>query len=61
MKYNCSNEFDLQQIYKKLTSKHHASAVTVKACNFFSKQNELYLLQVQMEKIMTALRKNSKT
>ena len=34
MKYNCSNEFDLKEIYRKLTSP--SQPLTVKASEFFA-------------------------
>lgn len=60
MKYNCSDEFNLELIYKKLTSKHHAPSTMVKAGEFFSKQNELALLQAKMGKIMRSIKKSSR-
>ncbi|MCH5151367.1 MAG: hypothetical protein J1F65_01765 [Clostridiales bacterium] len=44
MKYNCANEFDLNEIYRKLTSKSQPQ--TVKARDFFVKQ-EISLLKFQ--------------
>jgi len=60
MKYDCSKEFDLKLIYQKLTSKSHCTPM-VKACNFFSRQSELQLLQTKMEKIMQAAQKQRQT
>ena len=59
MKFDCSKEFDLKVIYQKLTSKSHATPM-VKACNFFSRQTELQLLQAKMEKVMQAAQKQCK-
>lgn len=39
MKYDCTNEFDLDLIYKKLTSQNITQ--TVKACNFFEQEDML--------------------
>ncbi len=50
MKYDCSNEFDLNEIYKKLTSSKNCT--TVCANKYFSKYDELTLLQTKMERIM---------
>ena len=47
MKYDCSNEFDLNLIYQKLISPSH-SVEMVKACDFFSRNGELELLQAKM-------------
>ena len=44
MKYNCANEFDLNEIYRKLTSTIQPH--TVKASEFFTKQ-EISLLEFQ--------------
>ena len=44
MKYNCANEFDLNEIYRKLTSASQPR--TVKACEFFVKQ-KISLLEFQ--------------
>lgn len=54
MKYNCANEFNLEKIYKKLTSGHTVSMV--KANNFFTRDDELELLQKRMNKIMSLKR-----
>ncbi len=35
MKYDCSNEFNLDDIYRKLTGTN-CSCQTVTACNFFA-------------------------
>ncbi len=45
MKYDCSNEFDLNVIYQKLTSTSCAN--TVKACNFFSTTKSTLFEQFQ--------------
>lgn len=50
MKYNCSDEFDLELIYKKLTATPR-SITTIKACDFFSRSNELELLQRRFEEL----------
>ncbi len=55
MKYDCSDEFDLNLIYKKLTDSRNQ--YTVKACDFFDRKDELKLLQIKMDKIMLAQRK----
>ena len=60
MKYNCAKEFDLQIIYQKLTSKSHCTQM-VKACNFFSRKDELQLLQAKMDKIMHVMKKQHQT
>ena len=44
MKYNCANEFDINEIYRKLTSKSQPQ--TVKASKFFAKQ-KISLLEFQ--------------
>ena len=44
MKYNCANEFDLNEIYRKLTQSSQPQ--TVKANEFFVKQ-EISLLEFQ--------------
>ncbi|MGN1040103.1 MAG: hypothetical protein ACI4QL_01595 [Candidatus Fimimonas sp.] len=46
MKYDCSKEFDLNSVYKKLTSNRHDAKVC--ANKFFCKCNELELLQAKM-------------
>ncbi|MCM1394614.1 MAG: hypothetical protein NC132_00640 [Corallococcus sp.] len=56
MNHDCSKEFDLNLIYKKLTSKRHYTP-TVKACDFFTRKTELQLLQDKMEKIMQSPQK----
>ena len=58
MKYNCENEFDLQIIYKKLTSGH--STPTVAAKNFFTRDDELELLQKKMNRLMSIVMKKVK-
>lgn len=54
MKYNCANEFDLETIYKKLTSGHKVSMV--KANNFFTREDDLEILQKRMNKLMSLKR-----
>ena len=44
MKYNCAKEFDLKEIYRKLTSQSQPQ--TVKASEFFVKK-EISLLEFQ--------------
>jgi hypothetical protein len=46
MKYNCTNEFDLALIYKKLTSQ--STTQMVKACNFFEQDDMLTKFQKKM-------------
>ncbi len=46
MKYDCTNEFDLGLIYKKLTSQ--SVTQTVKACNFFEQDDMLSKFQKQL-------------
>lgn len=48
MFYDCSDEFDLNEIYQKLTG----VAQKVRANEFFAKRNELELLQAKMNRIM---------
>ena len=52
MKYDCSKEFDLQEIYLKLTSP--SAPMTVKACDFFEDEGEdnLYRLQAVVERML---------
>ncbi len=50
MKYDCSDEFDLNLIYMKLTEKSHAPMV--KAKDFFSQKSELTLLQEKVSKAL---------
>ena len=49
MKYDCANEFNLEQIYRKLTTA--SKPLTVKACEFFAPQPSLKQLQAYMNKI----------
>lgn len=51
MFYDCSDEFDLNEIYQKLTGN---VAPKVRANEFFAKRNELELLQAKMNRIMLA-------
>jgi hypothetical protein len=46
MKYNCTNEFDLALIYKKLT--YQSTTQMVKACNFFEQEDMLTKFQKKM-------------
>ncbi len=48
MKYTDSEEFDINVVYAKLTSK---SVPRVRACDFFGSSNELELLQEKMKSI----------
>lgn len=52
MKYDCSCEFDLNSVYKKLTSNRHDAKV--RANEFFTKSNELELLQTKMNNLSLA-------
>ncbi len=45
MKHYYSDEFDIYEVYQKLTSK---STPRVRACDFFKNGNELQLLQNKM-------------
>ena len=47
MKYNCENEFDLNEIYRKLTSS--SKPQTVKASEFFAPLITLEEFQEKME------------
>ena len=47
MKYNCANEFDLNEIYRKLTSPSQPQ--TVKASEFFAPPITLTEFQQKME------------
>lgn len=51
MKYDCSDEFDLNSIYMKLTS--NSCAPMVKAKDFFTQKSDLTLLQEKVEKALT--------
>ena len=54
MKYNCANEFDLNEIYRKLTSASQPR--TVKACEFFVKQKiSLLEFQQNMNKLFSVV------
>lgn len=55
MKYDCSEEFDLNLIYAKLTSK---SVPKVRACDFFNDGNDLEKLQIKMN-LISQRRKNA--
>lgn len=51
MFYDCSDEFDLNKIYQKLTGNCTSK---VRANEFFTRSNELELLQNKMNRIMLA-------
>ena len=51
MKYDCTNEFDLDLIYKKLTAQ--SATQTVKACNFFEQENMLAKFSKKLAKAVT--------
>ncbi len=48
MKYDCTTEFDLDIIYKKLTAP--SATQMVKACNFFEQEDMLTLFQHRLER-----------
>ena len=52
MKYDCSKEFDLQEIYRKLTAP--SAPMTVKASEFFADESDdnLYRLQAVVERLL---------
>lgn len=55
MKFNCDEEFDLLEIYRKLTAK--STPVMVKACEFFDQPNtcdNLYKLQTLAQQILAS-------
>ncbi len=52
MFYDCSDEFDLNEIYQKLTG--NDSTTKVRASEFFAKRNDLELLQNKLNSIMLA-------
>ena len=50
MKYDCTKEFDLDIIYKKLTAQ--STTQTVKACNFFEQEDMLTKFQKKMASLV---------
>ena len=48
MKYDCTNEFDLDIIYQKLTAQ--STVQTVKACNFFEQEDMLTKFQKRLSR-----------
>lgn len=54
MKYNCTNEFDLALIYKKLTSQ--SATQMVKACNFFEQEDMLTKFQKKMARALITIK-----
>ena len=54
MKYDCTKEFDLDIIYKKLTSQ--STTQTVKACNFFEQEDMLTKFQKKLARATICLK-----
>ena len=54
MKYDCTNEFDLDLIYKKLTSQ--STSQTVKACNFFEQDDMLTKFQQKLARSLALVK-----
>lgn len=50
MKYDCSDEFDLSEIFRKLTS--CAAPTRVAACDFFGEQPSLAHFQQAMDQLV---------
>ena len=50
MKYDCTKEFDIDIIYKKLTAQ--STTQTVKACNFFEQEDVLTKFQKKMASLV---------
>ena len=57
MKYDCANEFDLNEIYRKLTSP--SQAPMVKASEFFAPVISLAEFTMRMESVMSQARETN--